>query len=61
VDGVLAFDRGLAASPGTVVRCVANLSGLDVGLPPGASVLLASGGLNEGRVPTDTTVWLRIG
>jgi alpha-glucosidase len=54
-DGVLAFDRG------ATVACVANLSPAPVGLPPHVSVLLASGPLDGGMLPPDTTVWLRVG
>jgi len=64
-DGVLAFDRDAAdgdLSDGRArVRCVANLSPAAVGLPPHATVLLASGPLTGGMLPPDTTVWLRIG
>jgi alpha-glucosidase len=42
------------------VRCVANLSADPVALPQHASVLLASGPLDGGLLPPDTTVWLRI-
>jgi alpha-glucosidase len=52
-DGVLAFDRGAGVS------CVANLSGGPVALPPHAEVLLASGPIDGGQLPPDTTVWLR--
>jgi len=52
--GVLAFDRG------TALRCVANLSLVPVELPAGSAVLLASGLLDGGRLPTDTAVWLRM-
>jgi alpha-glucosidase len=41
------------------VRCVANLSAVPVGLPPHASVLLASGPLADGLLPPDTTAWLQ--
>jgi alpha-glucosidase len=73
--GVLAFDRGAeggqgrpgagqswmdTAGPGSSVRCVANLSAAPVGLPPHAAVLLASGPLDGGLLPPDTTAWLRI-
>jgi alpha-glucosidase len=58
-DGVLAFDRG-TGDRGTGVRCVANLSAEPVALPPHASVLLASGPLDGGLLPPDTTAWLRI-
>ena len=46
--------------PGGTVTCVANLSGDLVGLPPHASVLLASGPLDGGLLPPDTTAWLRL-
>ena len=71
-DGVLAFDRtaggggdqrtdGLGASgAGATVRCVANLSAAAVPLPPHAGILLASGPLDGGLLPPDTTAWLRI-
>ena len=51
--GVLAFDRGMG------VRCVCNLSSVPVDLPGHTAVLLASGPLADGRLPPDTTVWLR--
>jgi alpha-glucosidase len=50
--GVLDFDRG-------GVRCIANLSPAPVPLPPGLSVLLASGPLQAGALPPDSTAWLR--
>ncbi len=53
-DGVLAFDRGSS------FRCVTNLSAEPVPLPPHAAALLASGPLDTGLLPPDTTVWLRI-
>jgi alpha-glucosidase len=67
-DGVLAFDRAAGGSragstaggPGTTVCCVANLSAAPVGLPPHASVLLASGPLDRGLLPPDSTAWLSI-
>jgi alpha-glucosidase len=45
---------------GATVRCVANLSAAPVTLPAHAGVLLASGPLDGGLLPPDTTVWLRI-
>ena len=51
--GVLAFDRG------TGVRCVCNLSPASIDLPEHAHLLLASGPLADGKLPPDTTVWLR--
>jgi alpha-glucosidase len=50
-EGVLAFTR----SPGW--RCVANLSGRPVALPPG-EVLLSSAPLTGRTLEPDTTVWL---
>ena len=55
--GVITFDRG--GDQGGVVRCVTNLSGQPVDLPPHAEVLLASGPLVDGQLPPDTTAWLR--
>ena len=62
-DGVLTFDRHGAGEPaeGGAVRCIANLSAVPVGLPPHAEVLLASGPVDGGALPPDTTVWLRMG
>jgi alpha-glucosidase len=65
-DGVLAFDRGEAGPAGGgpgggTVRCIVNLSTGPTGLPPHASVLLASGPVDGGVLPPDTTVWLRVG
>jgi len=54
-DGVLSFDRGSS------FRCVANLSAEPVPLPPDTAALLASGPLDTGLLPPDTTVWLRVG
>jgi alpha-glucosidase len=56
-DGVLSFAR-VTAVEGTGVRCIANLSPVPVDLPPGATVLLASGPLADGQLPPDTTAWL---
>jgi alpha-glucosidase len=52
-EGVLAFDRGGS------VRCVSNLSAASVELPSHRAVILASGRLDGGMLPPDTTVWLR--
>jgi alpha-glucosidase len=41
------------------VRCVTNLSRAPVGLPSHAVVILASGPLAGGKLPPDTSVWLR--
>ena len=54
-DGVLAFSR-----PGRFA-CVINISAAPAPLPPGADVLLASGALDDGKLPPDTAVWLRTG
>jgi alpha-glucosidase len=52
--GVLAFDRG------TSIRCVTNLSAAPVDLPSHGALILASGPLDGGLLPPDTSVWLRI-
>ncbi len=57
-NGVLAFDRAAAGSPGATVRCVANLSTTPVPLPEHTEILLASGPLGGGLLPPDTTAWL---
>ncbi|MEQ0559901.1 glycoside hydrolase family 13 protein [Amycolatopsis sp. NEAU-NG30] len=51
-EDVLSFAR----EPG--FACVVNLSAGPCALPEGASVLLASGPLDGGRLPPDTAVWL---
>ncbi len=52
-DGdVLAFTRG-------DVACVVNFGASPASLPQHSTVLLASGDLPDGRLPTDTAVWLR--
>jgi alpha-glucosidase len=53
-DGVLAFDRG-------GVQCVVNLSPQPVRLPAHAELLLASGPLDGGLLPSDCAVWQRTG
>ncbi len=50
---VLAFQR----EPG--FACMVNMSTVDVALPEGVEVLLASGPLPAGALPPDTAVWLR--
>ncbi|HEY7222652.1 MAG TPA: glycoside hydrolase family 13 protein [Micromonosporaceae bacterium] len=53
-DGdVLAFVRG-------DIACVVNFGVDAVSLPPHSAVLLASADLSDGRLPTDTAVWLRL-
>ncbi|GLZ56783.1 alpha-glucosidase [Micromonospora sp. NBRC 107095] len=52
-DGVLAFSRGGGFT------CLVNLSDTAVPLPAEAELLLASGPLDEGLLPSDTAVWLR--
>ncbi|HEV2633518.1 MAG TPA: glycoside hydrolase family 13 protein [Actinocrinis sp.] len=54
-EGVLAFRRGQN------VACVVNLGQQPAELPEYVSILLASGPLAEdGRLPADTAVWLRV-
>jgi alpha-glucosidase len=50
---VLHFERPVG------VRCITNFSVEPIALPDG-DVLLSSAHLVEGRLPTDTTVWLRV-
>jgi alpha-glucosidase len=57
VAGTAGGDAASTAT-GATVRCVANLSAVPVGLPPHASVLLASAPLDGGLLPPDTTAWL---
>ncbi|MCZ7429568.1 glycoside hydrolase family 13 protein [Micromonospora sp. WMMA1949] len=52
-DGVLAFAR----EPG--FTCLVNLGGAAVPLPAHDELLLASGPLDDDRLPPDTAVWLR--
>ena len=49
-----------SGGPGTTLRCVANLSAGPVPLPAHAGILLASGPLDGGLLPPDTTAWLRV-
>jgi alpha-glucosidase len=51
--GVLAFARGNG------IVCVANLGTTPADLPSHDEVLLASSPLEDGRLPIDTTAWLR--
>ncbi len=51
---VLAFTHGTGG-----LTCIVNLSEEPVDLPAGATVLLTSAPLEEGRLPSDTAVWLR--
>ena len=51
-NGALSFSRGGAYG------CLVNVTGDDVRLDPGATVLLASGPLEGHRLPTDTTAWV---
>jgi alpha-glucosidase len=55
--GVLAFARPSSQDPG--ILCWVNLSADPVSLPEHAGVLLSSGPLADGQLPTDTAVWLR--
>ncbi|MGC4797884.1 glycoside hydrolase family 13 protein [Micromonospora saelicesensis] len=52
-DGVLAFSRGGGFS------CLVNLSAAPVPMPAQGELLLASGPLDDGLLPSDTAVWLR--
>ncbi len=52
-EGVLSFTR----DPG--FRCVVNISGQPLDLTGDIEVLLSSQPLDDGKVPTDTAVWLR--
>ncbi|MEW1586747.1 glycoside hydrolase family 13 protein [Micromonospora vinacea] len=52
-DGVLAFSRGGGFS------CLVNLSAAPVPMPAQGELLLASGPLDDGMLPSDTAVWLR--
>jgi alpha-glucosidase len=52
-DEVLAFTR-----PGNFI-CYVNF-GKEISLPAGAEVLLSSGPLVGGKLPTDTAVWFRL-
>src|SRR5207253_768965 len=54
-EDVLAFARGER------FVCVVNISQGAVELPAYESVLLASGALEDGQLPCDTAIWLRIG
>ncbi|RAN97643.1 glycoside hydrolase family 13 protein [Micromonospora noduli] len=52
-DGVLAFSRGGGFT------CLVNLSAAPVPMPAQGELLLASGPLDDGLLPSDTAVWLR--
>ncbi|MGW5558443.1 glycoside hydrolase family 13 protein [Micromonospora sp. NPDC003944] len=52
-DGVLAFSRGSGFT------CLVNLSAVPVPMPAQGELLLASGPLDDGLLPSDTAVWLR--
>jgi len=52
--GVLAFTRGDSFA------CVVNMSARPTQLPAHREVILASGPLDDGRLPTDAAVWLRL-
>jgi alpha-glucosidase len=52
--GVLAFAR-----PGGL-RCIVNFAAEPVALPPHDDLLLASGALTDGRLPSDTAAWLSV-
>ncbi|WP_432844220.1 DUF3459 domain-containing protein [Dactylosporangium sp. CA-092794] len=42
------------------IACVVNFGAEPASLPQHSAVLLASGDLPDGRLPTDTAVWLRL-
>ncbi|MFF3307639.1 glycoside hydrolase family 13 protein [Streptomyces sp. NPDC002952] len=63
-DGTLAWESDpdstllvFRRAPG--FRCVVNFSEEPAALPEHGTVLLASGPLHEGRLPSDTAVWLK--
>ncbi len=53
-EGALAFRRG------PDFACVINLGDTPLALPAGATLLLASGPLLDGQLPTETGAWLRL-
>ena len=53
-EGVLSFRRG------GLFACVTNLSSEEIVLPANDQIWLASAQLEGGRLPTDSTVWLRL-
>ena len=56
--GSLAFRRQAADGPAVV--CVVNLGAEAVPLPAHDEILLSSGPVLDGRLPTDTAAWLRV-
>ncbi|MEH1016269.1 glycoside hydrolase family 13 protein [Micromonospora sp. CPCC 206060] len=62
-DGTLTWlpapDRVLAVGRAPGFACLVNLSDTAVPLPDHERLLLASGPLDDGRLPPDTAVWLR--
>ena len=52
-------ERLLAFSRPGLFACMVNISAAPVPLPPDAEVLLASGELDDGKLPPDTAAWLR--
>ena len=48
------------AADGERTLVLANLSDAPVDLPDGSTLLIASGGLVDGQVPTDTAVWVAL-
>ena len=51
----------LAYRRGDAFGCVVNFGSRDAELPAHAEILLSSGELTEdGRLPADTAVWLRL-
>jgi alpha-glucosidase len=56
-EDVVAFD--VTTGTDDAVRVIANLGTESVPLPEGVEVLVSSGELEQGRVPTDCAVWVR--
>ena len=58
-EDVVAFR--VTGQDGAGVRVISNLGAEPVPVPQGADVLVVSSALTAGTVPTDTTIWLRLG
>jgi alpha-glucosidase len=57
IDWLESADDAFAFSRGERFVCLVNFGTEPVSLPRGAEVLIASGALERGAVPIDTTVW----
>jgi alpha-glucosidase len=53
-ESVLAFERGGGFA------CLVNFGAEPVALPPGSTIVLASGPLSGGSLPADTAAWVRL-